>query len=81
MINYNIYSTKNQVFKKNLITFIIVYKNNLFIDIICPLLLIFLLYYIFFENYLEIPNKIITTVPSGTMVVILFSIFVFKIGL
>ena len=71
MINYIIYLAKNQVFKKNLITFMIVYKNNLFIGIIRPLLLIFfiilyyiilyyiILYYIilyFFENYLEILN-------------------------
>lgn len=54
MINYNIYSTKNQVFKKNLITFMIVYKNNLFIGIIRPLLIYIILF--FFEIYLEIPN-------------------------
>ena len=55
IINYSIYSAKNQVFNKNLITFMIVYKNNLFIGIIRPLLLIFIILY-FFENYLEIPN-------------------------
>ena len=33
----------------------IVYKNNLFIGIIRPLLLIFIILY-FFEKYLEIPN-------------------------
>ena len=48
MINYIIYSAKNQVFNKNLITFMIFYKNNLFIDIIRSLLL----YLITFFEYI-----------------------------
>ena len=45
IINYSIYFTENQVFNKNLITFMIVYKNNLFIGIICLLLLYLIIFF------------------------------------